>query len=234
MNSELSQSPREPVSTPVYTPQTSPPPAVGSQPSNLSPAAHEPYTFILDAQAPPKRSAFASMSTLKRVLVIGGAVALGIVLVLTVLSLFAPKDDAVTLLTTLVQEQQEIVRVADLGSQSANGASVRNLATNVSLSVGSDQTQMMQYLSSIKKPVNKKKLAIKYDAKTDQTLQSARQTNTFDHATVQSLQMLLVEYRANLNSTYQGVKGPKAREQLKNSYQAADLLIAQANKVANQ
>ena len=151
-----------------------------------------------------------------------------------VITLLTPKDTSFDKLTSIVQEQQEIVRVADLSDASATTIDLRNLAINVSLSVGSNKASLSTYLSTRKVKITDALLAAKQDVKTDTLFTNAKSTNTFDHTAAQTLQSLLVTYRSNLNTTYQSVKGTNARKELLSSYQTAEVLISEANRVVSE
>lgn len=208
-----------------------PPPNPVAGPGN---GGHNPYEFIFAGNEQPKPGLFSGGGMMKRVLlVVGGLVVLAVIAAIAV-SLLAPKDASLEKLTTVVQEQQEIVRVADLADKSAASTDLKNLAVNTSLSVGSDKKSLQTYLTTRKVKLTDEILAAKQDSKTDTLLTNAKATNTFDHTAAQTLQSLLVTYRSDLNTTYQEVKGKNARAELKNSYDTAELLIVQANKVVGQ
>lgn len=232
--------------SPTYTPQ--PPQPATSQtsydsygptpptphPAGSSNGGHNPYEFIFSEKHEAKQSLFGGGSMLKRVLfIVGGLVVLG-VLATVVVSLLSPKDTSYAQLTTILQQQQEIVRVAELSQKSASTSDLKNLSINVSLSVGADKNSLQTYLTTRKVKITDTILAAKQDSKTDTLLANAKSANTFDATAAQTLQSLLVTYRADLNTTYQSVKGTNARAELKTSYQNADLLIAEANRVVGQ
>lgn len=230
---------------PTYQPQQ-PPVAPASQPAPnaynpvvpSSPTAQphnaNPYEFIFSEKHQPKQGLFSGASMTKRIMVIVGGLVVLAVLAAILMSLFVPKDTSLEKLTSILQEQEEIVRVADLSSASAANVDVKNLAVNVSLSVGTNSTSLQTYLTTHKVKITKALLATKQDSKTDTLLTNAKSTNTFDHTAAQTLQSLLVTYRSDLNTTYQDVKGTNARKELLNSYKNADLLITEANKVVGQ
>lgn len=204
-------------------------PAPAAQPNGTNP-----YEFIFSEKHQPKQGVFEGASMTKRIMVIVGGLIVLVVLAAILVSVFVPKDTSLEKLTSIMQEQEEIVRVADLSSASATSVDVKNLAANVSLSVGTNATSLQTYLTAHKVKITKVLLATKQDSKTDTLLTNAKSTNTFDHTAAQTLQSLLVTYRADLNTTYRDVKGTNARKELLNSYKNADILITEANKVVGQ
>ena len=163
-------------------------------------------------------------------MIVGGLVILAIIAASAV-SFLTPKENSTKKLTAIVQEQQEIVRVADLADKSAVGVDLKNLAVNVSLSVATDATSLQKYLTTRNVKLSDAVLAGKQDAKTDALFAAAKLTNTFDHTAAYTLQSLPVLSPSSLNTTSQAENGKNARKELKNSYQSADTLIGQANKV---
>lgn len=224
----------------AYTPQPVPvrPAEYGPLPNGHTDepvnGSGNPYEFIFAEQQHHKQTASSGGSMVKRVLVIvGGLVVLAVVAAI-VMSLLAPKDTSLDKLTSVLQEQQEIVRIANLSDTSATSIDLKNLAVNVSLSVGTNATSMQNYLSERNIKITETLLAAKQDTKTDTLFTNAKSTNTFDRVAAQTMQSLLVTYRSNLNTTYQDVKGANARKELQSSYQTAEILIAEANKVVGQ
>jgi len=223
---------QQPVSMPEQPASTG---YVASSPvSAQQPNGANPYEFIFSEKHQPKQSFLGGASLTKRLLVIVGGLIVLAVLATVLVSLFTPKDTSIEKITTILQEQQEIVRIADLSSASATTVDVKNLAVNVSLSVGSNATSLQTYLTAHKVKVTDTLLAAKQDAKTDTLFTNAKSTNTFDHTAAQTMQALLVTYRADLNTTYQSVKGVNARKELLSSYKSADILITEANKVVGK
>lgn len=213
----------------TYAPGPTLSPQVGAPNHN----GHNPYEFIFNGSQQPKQGLLGG-SLLKRSLVIvGGLVVLAIIAAIAI-SLLTPKDNSFAQLTSVLQEQQEIVRVADITDKSASTTDLKNLAVNVSLGVGTNKVSLQKYLTTRKVKINDTILAAKKDSKTDTLFANAKAASAFDKTAAQTIQSLLVTYRANLNSTYQTVKGTKARAELQTSYQTADLLITEANKVVGQ
>lgn len=229
-----------PASQPQQPPmpeQTTQPGAYGSIPAGPNPTAAVPsnpsdrYDFIFAEKPVEKKAAFGGSSLMQRVLlIVGGLVALTIAAVL-VTSLFSSREDINSRLFAVTQEQQEIIRIAAAGSTKAIGNDARNLALNTQLSLTTSQQAAFAYMKERNGKVDEKLLGAKANAETDKLLEAALTNNTYDTTLVQTLHGQLVTYRTNLNTTYQEVSGENARALLAESYKAADLLIAQANKI---
>lgn len=220
-------------------PQPAPPggyyqPAAPDAPATAQPVANgqsNPYEFIFAEKPIEKKGFFDGASLLKRILVIIGGLAVLTIIVVLATSLFSSKDTINSRLFTIAQEQQEIIRVAGVGSAKVTGTDARNFALNTELSLTTDQSATLTYIKAHKGKVDEKLLGAKADADTDKTLETAATNNTYDATLVQTLHSQLVTYRTNLNTTYQQISGKNARALLADSYKAADLLIAEANKI---
>ncbi len=236
--------PPQPVYSTPAPPQPTAPPAPPAdsyyQPAPpVDPAARpipangqaNPYEFIFAEKSIEKKGPLGGMSLVKRILFIIGGLAVVTILLILATSLFSSKDSINSRLFTVAQEQQEIIRVAGLGSAKATGSDARNLALNTQLSLTTNQKAVFTYITEHKGKVDDKLLGAKADTATDKLLETAATNNTYDATLVQTLHSQLVTYRTNLNTTYQQVSGKNARTLLADSYKAADLLIAQANKI---
>lgn len=234
----------QPTYAPAGQPQQTPmpeqavqPEAYGGVPAGPNPAATTPsspsdrYDFIFAEKPIEKKAAFGGSSLMQRVLlIVGGLVVLTIAAVL-VTSLFSSREDINGRLFAVTQEQQEIIRIASAGSTKAISNDTRNFALNTQLSLTTNQQAAFAYMKERNGKIDEKLLGAKANTETDKLLETALTNNTYDAALVQTLHGQLVTYRTNLNATYQEVSGENARALLAESYKAADLLIAQANKI---
>lgn len=198
------------------------------------PGGHNPYEFIVNANT-PQLGAVATVKNdnfLKKMI----AVILGVILLFviggTLATKLIPSSDIAPQLINLVQEQQEIIRVAKLGTDNANELSVRSLAFNAQLGVTSSQSDLMTYMGSIGTKVGKKQLGLKQDSKTDELLTNAKATSTYDSAFSGVMKTQLTAYQADVQAAYKAATGKKAKEVLAKNYDAATLLLQQA-KTAN-
>lgn len=190
-----------------------------------------PYEFIFADKPVEKKSLLGGTSLVKRILVIVAGLAVLTIAAVIVTSLLSPKDTASSQLFAIAQEQQEIIRIAEVGSTKATGNDARNLALNTQLSLTTSQQATLAYIKQHKGKADEKLLGAKASSDTDKILTVAATNNTFDSTLIQTLHSQLVAYRTNVNTTHQKVSGENARALLAESYKAADLLIAQANKI---
>lgn len=169
----------------------------------------------------------------KIVLIVGGAVVFMIV-VAVLLSLFAGNKTNITDLTTLAETQNEIVRVAYIGtSGSATDQSVKNFATTTQFSVQTQQNQLVAYLGTLGTKVSAKQLGLKKDTTTDTKLNAALSNSTFDVAFTQELQNQLTDYAGTIKKMYAGSTSTKEKSLLKTDFEQVQLLLKQAPNTAN-
>lgn len=206
---------------PYYQPPSNP--TLPPQGSGQSPN----YDFLY-SQPPAKRSVLPTgSSTMQRLLIFVGGL---VVLVFTVVifsSLLSSGGGVNTELAALVGRQNEIIRVAAIGTQQASGQSTKNLAVSAQLSMATDQQQLTVYLSHHGHKMSKKELAADQSAATDNQLNSALATSTFDTTFNSILQNELNSYMQSLKSTFAKTTNTGTRSLLNSDYQHAQLLLKQ-------
>lgn len=229
-----SQTPSTPQPTPPAMPQQAPngtytvvPPLPAGQ--NNGHSGHNPYEFIV-APNTSKHSGklLGGNAFLAKIgLLVGGAIVLMIVAAV-LLNALVPNKSGTAELTTIAEQQQELIRVATLGSQQAQGQVTQNFAASVQYGLTSDQNQVINYLASHGKKVNAKTLVLKQNSKTDQLLADAASAGNFDSVLTQTLTDQLNTYQRTLQTTYKAVSGKTVKTLLQNEYNAAGTLITTA------
>lgn len=235
------QQPYQPASPPAYginsVPQQAPngqyqvvpPPSITGRPSG-----HNPYEFIVNPNTQPKRGGlFGGNKFLQQIVFLVGGALLFMVVAALVISAVAPRKNNSASLTTIAQQQQEIIRIATIGAQQATGSAARNFATNVELSIGSNQKQVLAYLATTGTVLKGKQLSLDQNPKTDILLTNATAASTFDSVMSQTLTSQLANYQASLRTAYTQATNPKAKQILQTSYNAATLLLAQAKSTGS-
>jgi predicted metalloprotease len=199
-------------------------------PGNIPPPPSNNFDFIVNPPQKTKRSllpSFGGNSFLpKIILIVGGAVGLMIVL-WVVAVIFGGGSVNVGNITGLVQTQQEIIRVSDTASESIFGQELRNSSATTRTTVISQQNQWTGILGEEGRKLSKEELALKQNAETDQRLETARTSGTFDETYAELLQELLVNYGNQLESAFNQSEGSDEKELLANDYQEVVLLLEQ-------
>jgi hypothetical protein len=147
------------------------------------PIKKTPYDFFMQQKHPtntkmpipgPRQAGFRG-----RIVWIAGA-GIVVMLVITLISAFSPKDTTSQDLITLAQTQQEVVRVCDQGVQKAKEPTARNLAINCSTSVQTDQSKLLSYLAGLHVKVKTKQLGVLANHDTDKALSAATASSSYD------------------------------------------------------
>lgn len=208
-----------------------PPLPVGN---NAGHSGHNPYEFIVNPNTARKSGGlFGGDKFLQKIAILVGGAILLMVIAGTLISAFGPKQNSSATLSAVAAQQQEIIRVATLGAGQASSAAAKNLATNVEVSVASNQTKVIAYLASKGTKLGTKQLALDQNAKTDATLANATATSTYDTAIEQILTNQLTSYSQTLRTAYGQSKNVAAKKILSDSYSSAATLLKQAQAAAN-
>lgn len=185
------------------------------------------YDFIMQANKKKKRFSFGGSSGNKRSLlvIIGMGVAALLVLVFVYNLVFGGGDKNVKQLITLVAEQQEIVRIADIGVKDAIGTEAKNLAVTTSASVATQQKEMIAFLVKQKQKITKEQLAVQRDKSVDKALTEALENNRFDEEFIEIIKENLADYSAHLEYNYELFKNKTIKTMLKTSYDSSQNLL---------
>lgn len=209
-------------------PQTPYGPAPGQFPGAPHTPSPSDYEFILSSQKPPHgiRRGGTGGGSKKLLFIVGGLIA--VLILVGLFSLFTRNsgDNNVDLMIKAAQEQTEIVRVANLvTSQNSASQATDNLAMNTSLTVNSDLNQLKQYMSKNGHALKDKQLALGKDIKTDSKLTAAATSGSYDDTYNQVLKDQLTAYQNTLGEAYKATTGPNGQKVLSNAYDNVQLLL---------
>lgn len=215
-------------------PDTSPPPA----PPPVVPKPQEqknPYEFITDPKKPPKKSLLPGLpkgDNKKQnalILVVGGLVGVTILVLLFSL-VFGSRVSNKDQLKALAVKQNELIRVADIGTQKARTTQGQNLATTAKLTFSSQQQPLLDTLKKQKVKLSKKELAKGVDSSTDAKLTQAEQNNRFDEVFIALLSTQLRAYQQDLKAAYDNTSNKSIKTLLNDQYKNSSLFIEQNAK----
>jgi hypothetical protein len=206
-----------------------PPPSVTGRSTG-----HNPYEFIVNPNKPLKKPGlFQGNDFLRRIILMVGGLVIVVILVTVVLNLLVPTKNISGSLISITQSQQEIIRVAAIGSNQASSSNLRNFATTVQVSIGTSQSSILGYLAQFKKVPDAKLLVLGYSKSTDQTLASATATSTFDTAFQQILVSDLSDYTQKVVSTYKTTTNTTTKALLQKNFDTAKLLLSATPSAPN-
>lgn len=208
--------------TPQQTYESLPPPTPGGHASG-----HNPYDFIINPNTPKKRSLVPGNNSflVKLAIFLVGFVLLLVVLGVILSAVFSGSDVKPEL-TETAQTQQEILRIAG-SSAAANRQSSKDVAASIQLTILSDQQSLLKYLATRGAKPNAKTLALGKDSKTDQLLESAKATNTYDAMYLQTLSDDLMAYRAQIQAIYKKTTSKTLKTNLTQYFTNAVMLSEQ-------
>ncbi|HSX34212.1 MAG TPA: hypothetical protein VLF62_01035 [Candidatus Saccharimonadales bacterium] len=191
---------------------------------------NNPYDFITSAQQKPPRApgTVGGNSFIGRLLlIVGGAVVFMVVGAVVVNLLFSSKTNVGSLIA-ITQTQQEIIRVAGQGSdQGVSDQVIAGSGMNARLVLTTQQQNMLTYMGTQGKNVNKKELDLKKDTKTDTQFAQAKATSTFDIVYAQVLTQELKDYAASLKTAYNNASSTEMKTLLAKDYNETQLLLKQ-------
>lgn len=191
--------------------------------------SQNPYGFILNpnqGQNSPNMRGVGGNSMRSRILlVVGGMVLLLVVgsILASVLSSAGTRDNKS--LTDIVAQQQELIRVAELGSDKSSDYKTRSLAYTTKLSVTTQQQKLIAYLGENSVVVSKEQLASKLQANVEKELETAANNNRFDETFAKLLDTELRNYATAMKEVYDSVGSEKTREILAESFTSSVTLL---------
>jgi len=158
------------------------------------------YDYILNSQSTNKRpAAFGTGGGQKqRILVSIIFIVVVLIIVIVGFAVFqsATKKDYSGYKTAL-EQQTEIIRIADLGAAKARTASVKNYASSVKSITSSEKTDTAAFLKGASVKIDEKAIALKRDASNDKLLETAEQAKQYDEKLISILNGLVITYQKN-------------------------------------
>ncbi len=214
--------PQQPATQPVIEHPFAPSPAPAQQPAN-------PYGFIFDDQHPqPKKSMLKPGKNSMRgriLMVLGIGMVIIVVIVVGSSLLSGKKAGNAQQLTALVAEQQEIIRVANLGVAGARDPSTVALAETTKLSITTQQNKLLGYLKTRNIKITPLAITAKLNKSTTTELTNATANNTFDDTFTKTLQTELTTYQTNVKKSYDTASNPTSKALLKLSYSSSATIL---------
>ncbi len=219
-----SDTPRSLSLTPQYASQeSSAPPA--PPPYNPQQRESNPYDFLNEPTQ--KKSLFGGGDKKKHILVvaIGGVIVLAIIALIVALVFGGAPSNKEELLS-IAKQQNELIRVADIGVQKSRDSQAKALAITTKLTLTTDQQPLLSALKSQKVKISTKDLTTGKDSKNDELLTAAEQANRFDEVFIELIQSKLTTYQKSLKAAYDNpATGKKLKSTLSEQYKNASLII---------
>lgn len=202
------------------------------QPTGHSDNTTGQYDFIL--KDPPKKKRLSlpgnGGSKKQRLIIIIGVVLTGLTLFILILALiFGNRGDSVKNIKLVAAQQQEIIRIAEIGEKDARSAKTQSFAVSTKLSITSSQQQVFAYLAKKKQVPKGKELALAQSSKNNTILQTAAENGQFDQVFEETMTSLLLSYQKSLSKYYKSASSATQKQLLQDAYvQAKQLTTEQA------
>ena len=197
-----------------------------------APSGANQYAFITDPQKPAKKSFLPSGSSKQNriLLVVGGFVVLLFIITLVFVLIANIGTSQKKAWLSLAQQQQELIRVSDLGSTKAQNQDTKNLAITTKLALESSQASIDKLAAKNGAVITKKSLALGKNTQTDVTLTAAQQSNQFDQTFRQIIKTQLTDYQAQLKNLYDKTSSKSTKNSLSAANTSAFLLVGEASR----
>lgn len=193
------------------------------------PTQPSPYGFILDPPPPPKKSLFSGGTTKSRAIIVGGVAFLLITLALIIMAVLSSLGNSgVSELKNVYAEQQELIRIAEIGSKDAVGTDTRGFASTTLLSARTAQQQVQSLISSRGAKIKPEEANSKRNANVEDILSGASANNRYDEALTELLESRIASYNQALDAAY-NTNSEQARQVLSEIYTGSRLLVKQTD-----
>ncbi|HSH17977.1 MAG TPA: hypothetical protein VK978_01200 [Candidatus Saccharimonadales bacterium] len=154
-----------------------------------------PYDFFMEPGNSPRQS----MSPGKKMaLIVGAAVALLAGLAAMIALLAGTGSPQAPQLVSVVQSQQEIVRVASEGRENVQAENLKNFSVTASTAVASQQAELTGLLAKQDIEIDKDQIELGKKPQTDQALTAALSSSTYDTTYTSIMQTELNTYEKRL------------------------------------
>lgn len=186
---------------------------------------HDPYDFITNPKAAPKKPVFSGAAGPKKILLIIGGLTIAVLILSVLAAAFGSGSGSKETYTTMLQQQAEIIRIADIGIKSAKDAPAQNLAITTKQTMESQTVAITAVASSAGFKIDKKQIAAGKNAETDEKLKNAEQINKFDEEFIVILKASLTDYQKTLKTIYDSSESKSSKETLDQNYTYVQSLI---------
>lgn len=202
-------------------PPPAPPPLQPNTPS------HNPYDFIVNPNLGAKNNKFSlGKSKQSKILLITiGALLLVVVATIIYGFISGAGSSQSQAYTDALQQQAEIIRLADIGVSKAKSPNTKNFALTTKLTMESDQLQLNKLAIKAGIKSTPKLLAEGKDIQINASLKSAEQTNQFDALLISTLEEKLQTYQQTIKSLHESTSKQETKKILSDQYQNIDTLL---------
>lgn len=189
-------------------------------------APQNPYGFIMNPDQQPKRPLFGGSSKTRLIIVVAGVFLL-IVIAFIVMSIFSSMSSSGTEQLKLVYaEQQEVIRIAEMGAKDARSSDTRNFATTTLFATQTSQQQIGKTITSQGVKLKPEDISAKKNSKVESILTGAAANNRYDETIRELLEKQIASYSQALQTAYNENTGQQTQAALSDAFKSTSVLIA--------
>lgn len=163
----------------------------------------------------------------KRIL-IASAGGVGLIIVVWMLAalIFSGGPDVTQRLISIAQRQEEIIRISEIGTDTARDREVEQFATTTRAAIRSSQNDITRLIEArTGSRVSQNRLRAGENVQTTQELETALQANRFDITFITVIQDELIEYRTTMEIALSETNSANEREVLQSLIREVGVLL---------
>jgi GrpB-like predicted nucleotidyltransferase (UPF0157 family) len=186
-----------------------------------------PYDFFLEPQQKPKKKAIKVGSKFNKILLIVGGLVVVMMAIIIITNLTQSSNkQAAAEFNSIATNQQEIIRVSNLGMLHVGSDSLKNFSSTAIADMTSSQLKLIDYADKNGVNIDTKLLAASSNPRIDKSLDAAEAASTYDSTFQALMQELLKDHQTKLEQIQKTATAPTERTILSNDL-ASDLLLQQ-------
>ncbi|CAN5639742.1 hypothetical protein BH23PAT2_BH23PAT2_03590 [soil metagenome] len=128
--------------------------------------------------------------------------------------------------TKIARTQEEIIRIADIGTNKARSQEVLNLSATTIRSINSSKLKTLARLKTLDKPLSPAQLRAGEKASITKDLETAEQAGNFDEVFLGILKAEIKAYQELLSRSYDNATTKSEQGELQKMYADAELLLS--------
>lgn len=167
----------------------------------------------------------------KRILITSsGGVGLIVVVWMLIALIFSGGPDVTQRLISIVQRQEEIIRISEIGTDTARDREVEQFATTTRAAIRSSQNEITRLIEArTGSRVSQNRLRAGENAQTTQELEAALQANRFDITFITVIKDELIDYRTTMEIALRETDSANEREVLQSLIGEVGVLLNRIN-----
>jgi len=196
-----------------------------------------PYDFIMNPEVKKSKTPLPGLPGLPasmNKLLIGLGLVFVLIIFIVVISSLIKGTSNTPALTSVLQDQTEIIHIATNASDvSSLSSSYKNFIATTQVSLGSASNQLTNYLTINGVKVSPAALTLKESSSTDQTLATANSNGDYSQVFDQVMTTELTTYVTDLSNANKEIKGVHGKALLRNFFDQEELLYTQLSQASS-